>query len=187
MLNLYAQIVSQAVHIMLLELAMHRAVSVIAVLLILIPTVALAQEEEEKKKQDRKKERVIELVEMMGHKDSQVRYGAVQELGEIRDVRAIEALIKALKDESSVVRYFAALGLGNVGDNKAVKPLRLSLLANRLPGHRRPRTFLFQSEPRKENGETYDRSHSRRRNAKHQEELCCCPGAARGRSGIAPQ
>ena len=38
-----------------------------------------------------------------------------------------------------------------------------------------------------ESDKTYDRSHNRRGNAEHQEELCSCPGAARRRPGIAPQ
>ncbi|MFH1847667.1 MAG: HEAT repeat domain-containing protein [Candidatus Omnitrophota bacterium] len=44
-------------------------------------------------------------------------------LGEINDQKAVDPLIKALKDRFATVRYAAAKSLGMLGDTKAVEPL----------------------------------------------------------------
>ena len=46
---------------------------------------------------------------------------------EIKDSRAVEPLITALKDENSLVRVLAALALGEIKDSRAVEPLILAL------------------------------------------------------------
>ena len=54
-----------------------------------------------------------------------VREEAAQALGEIKDNRAVEPLIKAVKDEDEFVevRASAALALGDIKDKRAVEPL----------------------------------------------------------------
>jgi HEAT repeat protein len=47
----------------------------------------------------------------------------IEELGALKDTRAVEPLIKILIDEYSIVRYKAALALGMIGDERAVEPL----------------------------------------------------------------
>jgi len=66
---------------------------------------------------------VKSLIEALGYKDevALVRWGVVEALGEIGDDRAVEPLIKALKDED--VRMVVLWALGNIGDERAVKPL----------------------------------------------------------------
>ncbi len=44
-------------------------------------------------------------------------------LGKLKDWRAVEPLIKALKDEEKDVRKSAAEALGEIGDERAIKPL----------------------------------------------------------------
>jgi HEAT repeat protein len=48
-------------------------------------------------------------------------------LGEIRDPRAIPALLEALKDENSNARQWSAAVLGEIKDLRAVEPLRQRL------------------------------------------------------------
>ncbi|MCP4258867.1 MAG: HEAT repeat domain-containing protein, partial [Planctomycetes bacterium] len=43
--------------------------------------------------------------------------------GEIKDARAVESLIAALKDNNSTVRWSAAEALGKIKDARAVGPL----------------------------------------------------------------
>jgi HEAT repeat protein len=44
-------------------------------------------------------------------------------LGEIKDTRAVEPLIAALKDNNSTVRWSAAEALGKIKDVRAIAPL----------------------------------------------------------------
>ena len=60
-------------------------------------------------------------------KDSDVRQAAAEALGEIKDPRAVEPLIAALKDEDSDVRAAAAYALGEIKDPRAVEPLIAAL------------------------------------------------------------
>ncbi|MFN3699646.1 MAG: HEAT repeat domain-containing protein, partial [Dictyoglomus sp.] len=55
--------------------------------------------------------------------DEDVRGAAAKALGEIKDKRAVEPLISALKDEDWYVREAAAYALGEIGDSRAVEPL----------------------------------------------------------------
>ena len=56
-------------------------------------------------------------------KDPEVRKNAAEALGKIKDPRAVEPLITALKDEYSEVRWHAAWSLGEIQDPRAVEPL----------------------------------------------------------------
>jgi len=68
------------------------------------------------------------LIKALKHRDDDIRADAAKALGEIRDPRAVEPLIDALKpDPDSFVRQRAAYALGNIGDAKAVEPLIQSL------------------------------------------------------------
>lgn len=55
--------------------------------------------------------------------DSRVRSSAAVALWELKDRRAVEALIAALADEDGHVRSVAAQALGDFGDARAVEPL----------------------------------------------------------------
>jgi len=56
-------------------------------------------------------------------KDPVVRIAAAVALGDLKDKRAVDALVVALKDEYSEVRQFSALALGEIGDTRAIEPL----------------------------------------------------------------
>ena len=60
-------------------------------------------------------------------KDEGVRQAAAESLGKIKDRRAVEPLIAALKDESFSVRQAAAEALGKIKDRRAVEPLSAAL------------------------------------------------------------
>ena len=55
------------------------------------------------------------------------RGSAAQELGDIKDARAVEPLIAGLKDEEEYVREQAATALGTIKDARAVEPLIAAL------------------------------------------------------------
>jgi HEAT repeat protein len=59
----------------------------------------------------------------LGGQDIDVRWNAADALGKLKDVRAVEPLIWALKDEDEFVRERAADALGRIGDEGAVWPL----------------------------------------------------------------
>jgi HEAT repeat protein len=48
---------------------------------------------------------------------------AAKKLGELKDLKAVDPLIKALNDEDYGVRKAAAIALGKIGDAKAIDPL----------------------------------------------------------------
>lgn len=64
---------------------------------------------------------LIKVLETGRHPES--REEAAEALGEIRDPRAVDPLIAALRDRNSEVRAEAAEALGKIGDRKAVEPL----------------------------------------------------------------
>ena len=69
------------------------------------------------------------LVSLMGSRDAYVRWNTVNVLGGLRDHRAVEPLIAALKDSNPDVRCMAASALGKLKDPRAVEPLK-ALLAD---------------------------------------------------------
>lgn len=70
------------------------------------------------------------LINALNHKDSQICTAAAEVLGEIDDIRAIEALIETLKEERSDVRHAAARSLGIRNDLRAIEPLIAALENN---------------------------------------------------------
>ena len=63
------------------------------------------------------------IVALLDHKDHRVVSAAAYALGEIRDVRAVPALVSALKSDRNHLRRIAAHALGKIGDRRAVRPL----------------------------------------------------------------
>jgi HEAT repeat protein len=63
-------------------------------------------------------------------KDEPTRVYAAEALGNMRDERAVDALIGALKDVRSRVRSKAAWALGEIGDMRAIIPLTTMLSDN---------------------------------------------------------
>jgi len=63
------------------------------------------------------------LILALQDRDWNVRLGAAEALGKIRDVRAIDPLIQTLEDEDEDVRKSAAEALGNIGGTRAIEPL----------------------------------------------------------------
>lgn len=64
------------------------------------------------------------LRSVLNDSDWQVRVGAVEVLGEIKDQGAVDLLIARLKDDEDVVRYTSAAALGKIGDKRAIGPLK---------------------------------------------------------------
>ncbi|MBI5238525.1 MAG: HEAT repeat domain-containing protein [Deltaproteobacteria bacterium] len=56
-------------------------------------------------------------------KDVDISEAAADALGKIKDLRAVEPLIEALKDKHTGARVKAALALGSIQDHRAVEPL----------------------------------------------------------------
>jgi HEAT repeat protein len=68
------------------------------------------------------------LIKALGYKkDEYVRRYTARALGEIKDPRAVEPLIAALKDAEWIVREAAAYALGEIKDPRAVEPLIAAL------------------------------------------------------------
>jgi len=68
------------------------------------------------------------LVAVLSYKaDAAIRSQAAQSLGNIKDARAVEPLITALRDEKVEMRRTAAIALGNIKDTRAVEPLITAL------------------------------------------------------------
>ncbi len=88
-----------------------------------------------------KKGEVERLIETLDHKDSDVRRIAAVALGELGDVKAVNPLIKALRDEDKKdlgggwsrhngVQEVMIMALGKLGDLRAVEPILLFLEKN---------------------------------------------------------
>ena len=88
------------------------------------------------------------LITGLKSSDVSVRCGCAEALGKIGDTRAVEPLIKKLKDRqeyvvresyktiySQSVRASCAQALGDIGDRRAVEPL-IKMLTDRDPSHR---------------------------------------------------
>jgi len=91
-------------------------------------------------------EKVQEVIEFLSDKKEDLRINAASilgqfgeeaadSLGELQDEKAVEPLIKALKDKDAGVRMFAARALGNFGDKRALDPI-LKLLEDNDEGVR---------------------------------------------------
>ena len=68
------------------------------------------------------------LIKALKHKDGSVRLKAVHALRELKDKRAVEPLIEALRDYGSIeysgsIRFLAASALGELKDRRAIEPL----------------------------------------------------------------
>lgn len=76
-----------------------------------------------------KAERDVEgLIKALKHRDGSVRLKAVRALRELKDKRAVEPLIEALRDygsleDSGSIRFLAASALGELEDRRAIEPL----------------------------------------------------------------
>jgi len=66
---------------------------------------------------------VSPLISSLTHEKVNVRCDAARALGELNDVRAVNALVDVLKDEWVNVRIYAVQSLGKLGDKKAVPAL----------------------------------------------------------------
>jgi HEAT repeat protein len=53
----------------------------------------------------------------------ETRLQAAKKLGELKDLKAVDPLVKALNDEDANVRKAVANALGKIGDAKAIEPL----------------------------------------------------------------
>jgi WD40 repeat protein/HEAT repeat protein len=92
------------------------------------PVVSPIGSSARRQREERKAEPVQVLMEALARdKDYEAREKAAQVLGELHDVRAVEALIVALKDQNHRVRQSAALALGHISDPRAVGPLLAAL------------------------------------------------------------
>lgn len=75
-----------------------------------------------------KKNDVKGLIKALSYeKDVQVRREAAYILGKIKDISAVEPLIRALNDPDSYVRRQAVDALGNIEDVRAIEPLNKAL------------------------------------------------------------
>jgi len=67
---------------------------------------------------------VMGLIKALGHKDYEVRIEAIQALGQLKDKRAVSALIQIVESEKKALeRDRAARALGNIGDERGVEAL----------------------------------------------------------------
>jgi HEAT repeat protein len=71
------------------------------------------------------REAVEPLIQALLKDTDPVQVKAAESLGYLRDERAVEPLIQALKDEKRYhsVRWKAARALGEIGDKRAIEPL----------------------------------------------------------------
>jgi HEAT repeat protein len=66
---------------------------------------------------------IAPLIGLLDHENAAVRHHAVHTLGKINDARAVEALIRALRDSDHMVAARAAGSLKVIGDARAVPAL----------------------------------------------------------------
>ena len=76
--------------------------------------------------------------------DHWARGVAVRALSRSRSSRAVDALVRALKDRDSSVRFDAIRSLGSVGDARALEPLKKALAAK--SNLRHPGLLKFAAE-----------------------------------------
>lgn len=63
------------------------------------------------------------LITALKDKSTQIRYGAADSLGDLKDRSAVEPLIAAMQDEYAIVRQRAVEALGKIKDRRAIEPL----------------------------------------------------------------
>ena len=63
------------------------------------------------------------LLKALSNRDDDIREKAARELGDLRDQRAVAALIPLLKDNDWSVRSAVVVSLGKLGNREAIKPL----------------------------------------------------------------
>jgi hypothetical protein len=69
------------------------------------------------------------LIDALAHPDINIRLGAIEALGAIRDVRSLGPLASLLaSDESSELRWASALALGEIGNRDTIPHLTRALL-----------------------------------------------------------
>jgi HEAT repeat protein len=68
---------------------------------------------------------------MMRDQAPDVRAAVAASLGDLRDRRAVDPLIQALKDEYKMVKLAAALALADIGDKRAVPALNEAVSSER--------------------------------------------------------
>ena len=71
----------------------------------------------------RKKDNVEKWIAKLKKRNPESRQKAVEALGNLKDTRAVEPLIRILEQDVSFVRWEAAEALGKIGDASAIKPL----------------------------------------------------------------
>jgi HEAT repeat protein len=72
-------------------------------------------------------DRITELINQLSKRNAYARMDAVSELGQSKDVRAVEPLIAALRDKNAIVRARAAEVLGEFNDARTISPLVAAL------------------------------------------------------------
>ena len=72
---------------------------------------------------------LVPLIEGLQDRNSLVRSGVIDALGQLRGTQAVDPLVSMLQDEERQVRADAAEALGSIGDQHAVEPL-VALLAD---------------------------------------------------------
>jgi HEAT repeat protein len=63
------------------------------------------------------------LISALQDRNSTVRSGAIDALGQLKDTQAVDPLVRMLQDEDWQVRSDTAEALGNIGDQQAIEPL----------------------------------------------------------------
>lgn len=82
---------------------------------------------EEKRKEEARSCDIDSLIRELESDETSSRFTAAQVLGDRKDERAVEPLIKLLSDKVQHVRFMAAWALGEIGDYRAVDGLILLL------------------------------------------------------------
>ena len=66
-------------------------------------------------------EKLEEAIKALGDTNPEVRKQAVRDLGELKDVRAVDSLLPVTNDEDPEVRRSAIEALGKIGDTRAIQ------------------------------------------------------------------
>jgi len=70
------------------------------------------------------------LIRLLDDRDTEVSAQAAKSLGDLKEAKAQDALVRSLTDTNARVRFFAAQGLGKLGNPASAKPLLELLRAN---------------------------------------------------------